>query len=85
MIAIFPSCLVPKMRLSVVLEGRCIGYQFWNLNVFKLHFVGICAEIEIHKRRIVSIFLVLSNPLSEQLHFYVPKKFGMFSLNGTQL
>ena len=45
--------------------------------------VGICAEIEVHKRRIVFVFF--DTPLSEQLHFYVPKKFGMFSLNGTQL
>ena len=27
-IVIFRSCLQPKMRLSVVLEGRYIGYQF---------------------------------------------------------
>jgi hypothetical protein len=27
MIAIFQSCLLPKMRLSVVLEGRYIGYK----------------------------------------------------------
>ena len=26
MIAIFQSCLLPKMRLSVVLEGRYTGY-----------------------------------------------------------
>ena len=27
-IEIFWSCLLPKMRLSVVLEGRNIGYNF---------------------------------------------------------
>ena len=27
MIAIFQSCLLPKMRLSVVLEGRYTGYK----------------------------------------------------------
>ena len=26
-IAIFQSCLLPKMRLSVVLEGKYIGYK----------------------------------------------------------
>ena len=31
-IVIFRSCLLPKMRLSVVLEGRYIGYKghFWS-------------------------------------------------------
>ena len=28
MIAIFQSCLLPKMKLSVVLEGRFACYQF---------------------------------------------------------
>ena len=30
MIAIFKSCLLPKVRLSVFLEGRYIGYQTLN-------------------------------------------------------
>ena len=31
-ISIFQSCLLPKMRLSVVLEGRFIGYYYLIFN-----------------------------------------------------
>ena len=41
MIAIFQSCLLLKMRLSVVLEGRYTGYKFlshsFNLPIDLLH------------------------------------------------
>ena len=34
MVAIFQSCLLPKMKLSVVLEGRYIGYLVVSELVF---------------------------------------------------
>ena len=35
MIAIFQLCLLPKMRLSVDLEGRFTGYQNSDLALFR--------------------------------------------------
>ena len=32
MIAIFQSCLLPKMRLSVVREGRFTGYKWTKIS-----------------------------------------------------
>ena len=41
-IVIFRSCLLPKMRLSVVLEGRYIGYQYSLISVFLSAFAFKC-------------------------------------------
>ena len=42
-IAIFQSCLLPKMRLTVVLEGRNTGYKvvyiLWLLLAFDISFI----------------------------------------------
>ena len=42
-IAIFQSCLLPKMRLSVALEGRYIGYMSITLLLAPQIF-GRCAR-----------------------------------------
>ena len=34
-IAIFQSCLLPRMRLSVVLEGRNTGYKPRTMGTYK--------------------------------------------------
>ena len=39
-IAILQSCLLPKMRLPVVLEGRFTGYKSTKIELHRIYFIN---------------------------------------------
>ena len=64
----FQSCLPPKMRLSVVLEGRYIGYQYINLKL--LHFQDINRSLSFmrNNERLSDLRFICKDKVSVNVH-----------------